>query len=153
MDLSNFKRDSKTVEGGKWVDDIPGLGDLRLRVRGLSSPTVVALRARKLRNVSKGDRERDGSIKTDVDMRIWGEVLHEAVLLEWDCLTDGGKVIPFDSAQARLWLTDPDYLPFNDAVVWAANFVDRATAADQGGLEKNSRPPSSGSSSTATKRT
>lgn len=150
MELSNLKRDSKTVESGKWVDEIPGMGDLRLRVRGLSSPTVVALRARKQRQVPKGDRLGDGSIKTDVDMRIFGETLHEAVLLEWDGLTDNGKPVPFDPELARTWLTEPDFMPFADAVAWAAQFVDRGTAEAQGGLEKNSRKPSSGSSSSAT---
>ncbi|MES0071937.1 hypothetical protein [Mesorhizobium sp. M0058] len=152
MELSNLKRDSKMVEGGKWVDEIPGMGNLRLRVRGMSSPTFAALRGRKQRKVPKSDREADGAIKTDVDMRLLGEALHEAVLLEWDGLTEDGKPVPFDKDLALTWLTDPDYMPFADAVVWAASFVDRSTAEAQGGLEKNSRKPSPGSSSGGTQQ-
>lgn len=150
MDLSNLKRDSGRIESGEWVDDIPGMGDLRLRVRGLSSPTVTALRARKQRKATKSERNGDGSLKTDVELRIFGEVLHEAVLLEWDCLTDGGVAIPYDAEKARKWLTDPDFMPFADAVTYAAQIVDRGFLEVADTLEKNSRRLSRGNSDTGT---
>lgn len=142
MELSNMKRDSRQVEGGRWIDEIPGMGDLRLRVRGLSSPQVSSLRSRKLRRVTKDEKQSDGSVKMEVELRVFGEVLHEAVLLEWENLTDKGKDVPFDSDLARTYCTDPDYMPFADAVTWAANAVDRGTTAAKEDLEKNSREPS-----------
>lgn len=152
MDIQSLKRDSSAAQAGQWVDDIPGMGDLRLRVRGLTSPTVIALRSRKERRVPRDQRERDGQIKPAVATAIFGEVLHEAVLLEWDGLTDGGKPFPFDADLAKQWLTDPDYAYFADAVTWAAQIVDRGRGGDQEYLEKNSKRSSSGKSSGATEQ-
>ncbi|MBB4000968.1 hypothetical protein [Aurantimonas endophytica] len=142
MDISSLKRDSKKVEAGEWVGDIPGMEDVRLRVRGLSSPTVAALRSRKERKVSREGRERDGQLKTDVALVIFGEILHEAVLLEWDGITSDGKPLPFDADIAKVWLTDPDFTPFADAVVWAAQVVDKGRAGDQEEVGNGSRRPS-----------
>lgn len=149
MDISNLKRDSTKVEGGQWVDNIPGMEDIRLRVRGLSSKHVAALRSRKERKVSRDGREADGSLKQEVALRILGEVLHEAVLLDWDGLSDGGKPLPFNSEIALEWLSNPDFTPFADAVVWAAGVVDRGRKDAKDNLEKNSRK-SSPEASTAT---
>lgn len=148
MDLSNLKRDSGQIEAGRWVEDIPGMDDLRLRVRGLTSPTVTALRARKMRKVGKSGRNPDGTLKPEVELHIFGEVLFETVLLDWDGLTDNGKPIPFDKDLAKQWLSSPDYMPFADAVTWAAQVVDRGLAEQQGGLEKNLQKPSRGNSNT-----
>lgn len=149
MDISSFKRDSASVEAGQWVSDIPGMGDARLRVRGLNSRTVIALRARKERKATRDERERDGTLKPAAARAVLGEVLHEAVLLEWDGLTDDGKPFPYDPDVARKWLTDPDFEPFADAVVWAAQIVDRGGADDREALAKNSPKPSAGASSGA----
>jgi hypothetical protein len=37
MDLKSIKTDTKLVEAGRWVDEIPNMGDLRLNVRGMTS--------------------------------------------------------------------------------------------------------------------
>lgn len=145
MDITSIKRDSKAIEAGQWVSDIPGMGSLRLKVRGLASPTVVALRSRKERLEPKDGRERDGQLKIEVGLRIFGEVLHEAVLLDWENLTDNGKPVTYSSELAKAWLTDPDYQPFADAVVWAASVVDNAVDEQKEQLGKNSQRSSLGS--------
>jgi hypothetical protein len=150
MEISALKRNSAQVEAGRWIGDIPGLENARLRVRGLNSPTVVALRSRKERLVSRKGRQADGSLKPDVAMRIFGEVLHEGVLLEWDGFTMDGKPLPFDPDLAKTWLSDPDYMPFADAVTYAAKIADNTSSEDQEDLEKNSKRSSSGKSSGAT---
>lgn len=144
MKISALKRDSAKVEAGEWVSEIPGMEDVRLRVRGLSSPTVVALRSRKERKVSRDGRERDGTLKADIALRILGEVLHEGVLLDWDGVTDDDdKPYPFDAELAKEWLINPDYVAFADAVVYAAQVVDKGRAGeteDMGnGSKKSSR--------------
>lgn len=150
MDISALKRDSTKVEAGEWVGEIPGMEDVRLRVRGLSSPTAVALRSRKERKVSRDGRERDGQLKADVALRILGEVLHEAVLLDWDGLTSGGQPLPFDKDLARDWLTNPDYVAFADAVVYAAQVVDKGRADDTAEMGNGSRKSSRAASPVTT---
>lgn len=128
MDIQSLSIDVAAVEGGQWVGDLPGMGDLRLLVRGFSAPKVQALRARKLRRLPKPDRERDGQPKFEAAMRITAEVLHEAVLLGWEGLSDGGKPVKYDPDLAREWLTDPRFQRFADAVAMAAQIVDNGDA-------------------------
>ncbi len=125
MDIQAIRKDSALITEGQWIDTIPNMGDLRLRVRGASSPRVVAVRARKQRAVPRNERLRDGSLTVETTIRIETEVLHEAVLLDWDGLTDGGKPVKYDPALAEEWLTNPDFRDFADAVVWASQVADR----------------------------
>lgn len=125
VDIANIQRDSAVVEAGRWVDEIPGLDNARVRVRGLSSPYVVAYRARLERSRPREDRLADGSLKPDIAMKIFGIVLHDVVLLEWDGFTRKGEPVPYDKDTAKEWCTNPNYLPFQDGVTWAANCVDR----------------------------
>lgn len=144
MDIQSLKKDSATIAGGQWIDDIPGMGDLRLRVRGLTSPQVTTLRSALERKAEKKDRNRDGSLKYEANVRIMKQVLHDAVLLEWDGLTDGGKPVLFGKEQAGEWLYNDDYRSFADAVTWAASVVDNGAAEDTELLAGNSQKPSAG---------
>lgn len=137
MDIKKIKRDSSKISEGQWVSDIPEAGDLKLLVRGMSSPIVQALMSRKLRAVPKGDKQRDGSPKLEVVTRITSEVLHEAVLLDWSGLTEDGKPVKFNSALAKEWLTNPDYKEFADCVAWAARAVDAGEAEAAAAVEGN----------------
>lgn len=128
MDINDLKRDSAAASEGKWIADIPDLGNVRLRVRGLSSPKVIALRSRKERAVPRKERMRDGSLTPETAIRIGGEVLHEAVLLDWDGLTSDGKPVKYDPKLAADWCTNPDFQDFSNAVAWAAMVVDRGAA-------------------------
>lgn len=128
MDISSLVLDVEAITEGQWVSDIPGMGDLRLRVRGMRSPKVQKLRARKLRALPKKDRGRDGMPTFEASMRVTAEVLHEAVLLDWDGLTDGGKPVKYDPEVAKQWLTDPRFQRFADAVAAAADYVDNGEA-------------------------
>ena len=128
MDINSLAIDIEAVQEGRWVGDLPEMGDLRLRVRGFSSPKVQALRARKLRALPKKDRERDGQPKFEAALRVTAEVLHEAVLLDWEGLTDGNKPLPYDADLARQWLTDARFQRFADAVATAAQIVDNGEA-------------------------
>ena len=131
MDLQSLKRDTAAIDGGQWVDDIPGMGNIRLKVRGLSSPQVVAYRARLERAVPKQQRNRDGSVKTAKAMEIMGQLLADKILLDWEGLEDGGEPMPYSHEAATAILTNPDFLPFADAVTWAAQVVDRGIDAEE----------------------
>lgn len=138
MDIQSLKKDAALITEGQWIGEIPNMGDLRLRVRGASSPRVVACRARKQRAVPRDERLRDGSLSIDTTIRIETEVLHEAVLLDWDGLTDGGKAVKYDEELAREWLTNPDFRDFADAVVWASGVADRGVVDQKEAAAKNS---------------
>lgn len=123
MDIKSFKRSSQAAAEGRWIGDIPNLPDFRVKVRGLSCFAATSLRRAKERAVSRNDRER-GQIKLDVEQRISREVLHEAILLDWDGLTHEGEPIPYSREQAAALLLDPDYDIFAGAVTWAAGIAD-----------------------------
>jgi hypothetical protein len=149
MDINDAKRDAQKIQGGRVITDIPGMDDVWLRVRGLSSPAVVSARSRKLRKLGRKDRDANGQPTAEAEMRVFGEVLAEAVLLEWGNLTSKGVELPYDPALAMKYCTDPDYMPFADAVTWAANAVDRGNLEVTEDLKGNSQPPSSSPSGSA----
>jgi hypothetical protein len=150
MDLSNLQRDSAKVEAGEWVDGIPGFGSARLRVRGLESVVFNTTRARKERQAQRQDRERDGTLKAEAARRVFGEALAEVILLDWDGLTEGGAPMPYSAEKARELLTNPDFSPFADAVVWAAGYVDRGRVADAAEVGNGSQKSSKGRSEATT---
>lgn len=137
MDVTSFRRDRTLVQEGQWVEDIPGLGNVRLKVRGLSSIAAVSLRNRKERAVPSVERERDGSINTEAALRLMREVLADSVLLDWDNLTANGEEVPYSLEQAREWMNDPKMMPFQDGVTWAAQVVDKGVAEQKEELTKN----------------
>lgn len=128
MDIKSIKRDPKKIDDGQWVSDIPDMGDLRLKVRGMSAVTVRDTRSKLERAVPKEHRRRDGSLTAAAGMSVLGQTAFEAILQDWDGLTEDGKPIPYTRALAKEWLTNPEFEAFLDAVVWAANVVDRGQA-------------------------
>ena len=137
MDIKKIKKDSAKLAEGVWVKDIPDMGDLRLLVRGMSAPIVRDTRSRLERAVPAEERNRDGTLQSAAAMRIMGELALEAILLDWDGLSDDGKPVEYKKALAREWLTNPDYESFLDAVVWAARVVERDTTETQEAVAGN----------------
>jgi hypothetical protein len=137
MDIKNLKRDVATIEAGQWVKDIPGMGNLELRVRGMTNKLYMADNQRRARAIPSEGRGRDGSLTVDSATNILGESLAATVLLEWRNLEDGGVAVPYDKAMATEWLTSPEFTQFRDAVVYAANVVDIGREAANKAIEKN----------------
>lgn len=125
MDISKIRRNVKAITEGEWVGNIPGAGELRLKVRGMTAPEVREFRSKLERSAPSEDRHPDGTLRSGKSMEILAETLIEKVLLDWDGLTDDGNPVKYSPALAREWLTNPEYEEFGDAVVWAAHFVDR----------------------------
>lgn len=123
MDISNLKRSQDKVESGDWVDGIPQMGELRLKVRGIGSKVYKTLFERKQRAVPAKERLRDGSIPDDILHKLRGESLFETILLDWDGLTDNGKPFPYDKELALKFLTEMEYEDFHYATMWAAGVV------------------------------
>lgn len=118
MELSSLKIDSAKINAGDWVADIPGLGDVRLKVRGLDNPDYRRRRSElvgALPPSKRSDPEAVDGITT--------QLVVETILLDWTGLTDGGKAIAYSRERAAEILADPDAKPLLDAIVWAAGQV------------------------------
>lgn len=119
MDLSEHRLDPKVREEGEWVDDIPEMGDLRLKVRGSDNKAwrrrvdvLIAAVPRKKRVNGLDPEERD---------RINAICARDHGLLDWENLKIGGEAVPYSKEKANELLTDPQWKAFHDAVMWACN--------------------------------
>ena len=130
MEVSGMKKNSVAIDGGDWVGDIPGMKDLRLKVRGSTSRKVRKALADKVSsnidNQSEDNRDR-----------VMAEVFAESVLLDWANITNQGEIISYDPSLALQWLSDPDMDDFFRAVEYASNEVSRRHKEAQGELAKN----------------
>lgn len=135
MDVSNLTRDAKAVSEGKWVDNIPGMGDVSFKVRGYTATDVTQARADLERKVAISERNEDGSLPARVAEAIMREVLSKHVFMDVKNLTANGK--PATAEQVRAWLLDPNYEPLANAVFAASTMVDRARLQKQEVVAKN----------------
>lgn len=124
MRLSDIKVDSKAIEQGEWIDEIPDLPGLRLKVRGTGNADFR-------RQQSKLGR------RDDID-RVMTQLLVDTVLIDWDGLTDdAGVPIPYSRDAAQQFLFDPDLRLLRDGVAWAANALSVRRKTDQDEDAKN----------------
>jgi hypothetical protein len=133
MNLDQVRIDSAAIEAGEWIDNIPGAGKLRLKVRGMTNSDYQRKQQNAYSSITADDREEDGKrVKPKVLRRIHAECLVETVLLDWDGLRNNKGEVKYDKKLALQLLTDPDYEAFADAVTWAAAQVgqQRKQAAD-----------------------
>lgn len=136
MDLSSLKTNTVVVEQGDWVDNIPDMGDLRLKVRGRGNARWRRLEQQMATAVEKGKRLKGRLVPEEQD-RIIGICIRDTALIDWENLKDGDKAIPYSKEMASTLLTDPQYRAFFDACVWACSVVGDGTADDQGAAVKN----------------
>lgn len=129
MDVGSICKDVAAISAGDWVDNIPGMGDLRLKVRGMTAPSVRQLRGRLVRAVPKDQREDDGTLHDEAARQVLAQVLAEEVLLDWANVEANGEPVLYSPSLAAAWLRNPGMAIFADAVVWAAAQVDRKLAA------------------------
>lgn len=156
MKLSSLKINSTRAEQGAWVKDIPGMGDLRLRVRGFSNSDYAAFMAREVAAVPRDQREgnrRDGALKQKARDTLLLRGMVEHILVDWDGLTDDNdKPVPFSKDRAMDLLLDPDLRPFREAVAFAAGEVEEAESDRVEAVVGNSSPASGGKPSGRPKR-
>lgn len=123
MDLLKLKRDLPSVEDGRWVgkDEVKGLGDARVKVRGHSSKAVRAAFAERERALPEDDL--DGGIPTiDARAGIALDVLANAALVDVEGFTADGQ--PVTLSQVREWLVDPAFAPLAELISAASFAVD-----------------------------
>lgn len=146
MDIDVIKVDSTAAKEGRWVDNLPEMKpEVRLMVRGMSTPEFAAAQSRLQRQVTPDEKLANGDLKPDIALRIMGTAIVEAVLLDWEGLTSGGKKLPYSEKTAIELMTDRNYRKFQDAVVYASRVVDNGRAAADEELMGNSSSSSDGS--------
>jgi hypothetical protein len=135
MKLSTIKAMDERREQGAWVDNIPNLGQVRLRVRGIGNSDYRRL-------LNKLNRKRRGDATLDDQDEMVTECLIETVLLDWTgVLAEDGAALPFSKAAAREFL---QYSFVRDAVISAASSVTEDDSESQEDALKNSSSASAG---------
>lgn len=137
MKITEIERNIATIEAGRWIDNIPGMSDLRLRVRGRDNSDWRRLESALTAAVPRALREGGRIVPEEAD-RITSVLLRDAVLLDWGNLTDSaGNPIPYSKEAATTYLTEPQFRAFHDAVLWAAIVVAEDAVAASGDVIKN----------------
>lgn len=122
MKLSTIRAHVDRIESGGWVDDIPGFGDLRLKVRGISSTHARTLQKEALARVP--EEQKAAGLTEEQQVAITGEMILGAILLGWENLTgDDEEVIAYSPEMAARLVTAPDLLALRAAIFWAAGEV------------------------------
>jgi len=149
MDIGEIRQRDTAFTDGEWVGDLPGCGDMRVKVRAFQSPQVVSTWGRLSRAAPNDERQADGQLTEDAHARIDREVLLDVVLLDWDGLTDNGEPVPYSRDMARQFI---QVGLFEAAVRYAAARVSHDINGRRDDLAGNSEPPSGGGSGRAKRR-
>ncbi len=145
MKLSDLASDPVATEQGEWVDTIPEMGDLRLKVRGIGNADWRRIQTKLIDAVPRSKRTGTRIDPEEID-RITTVCLHQACLLDWDKLTgDDGKPLAYSRDFALELLSKPEYRKFREAVVWAATVVGEQGVVKIEDQKGNSAGASSGS--------
>lgn len=144
MKLNDMAIDPVKFEQGDWVSDIPDMGALRLKVRGIGNSDFRKMQNR-LIEAEPRQYKVGGRIAPDRQDNIQSLCLLHTVLIDWDGLRDEiEQPIPYSKDLARELLTDPRYKRFRDAVTWAASVVADDIALDGEESGKSLETPSAG---------
>lgn len=123
MKLSDLTIDADRLENGDWVDNIPEMGGVRLKVRGFNNSDWRKLQNTLIEATPRKQR-LGGRLDPNTMDEITSKCLLNACLLDWDgLLDDNDKPIPYDKKRAEQLLKDPQYRKFREAVVWASQIV------------------------------
>lgn len=127
MRLSEIKVDSNAIENGVWIDNIPDMGNLRLKVRGAGNAAYAAEQAKLLAAAPRSEKVAGRLVPAAAD-RIMSECLAKATLLGWEGIEgDDGQPLPYSKETALKLLCDPEYRVLRDAVLWASSQVGQNT--------------------------
>ncbi|APX83978.1 hypothetical protein BV511_04135 [Methylorubrum extorquens] len=139
MKLSSLKVDAAAIEDGEWIGNIPEMGDLEVRVRGLNNAKYRRLQTTLIDAVPRAKRQ-GGRLDPDEQDRITASCLNATVLLDWRGLEgEDGQPVPYSKDLATDLLTKPEFRRFREAVIWAASQVGEERAAADEDDAGNSR--------------
>ncbi len=146
MKLNDMAVDPERQENGAWVDDIPEMEGLKLKVRGSNNADWRRLQSRLIEAVPRKKRI-GGRLDPDEQDRIMSSCLLNCCLLDWEGLEDDdGKPLPYSKPMAQKLLYEAQYRRFRDGVVWAASIVADNLGADQDDTSGNLLTLSGGTS-------
>lgn len=126
MDIGNLNKKAN-LNDGEWVDDIPNMDGVRLKVRSTNYKPFRVATAGLARRSGKKLRTDEGVVNFTVAT---GKALAEHILIDWEGITDNGKPLKYDAKKALGILTaDDDFgigQAYRAAVEWAGdNLADR----------------------------
>ena len=122
MKLSDLAIDLKIREEGDWVRDLPGYGELELKVRGSGNKDWARMEQKLLAAVPR--QRRKNGLEPDDRLRINALLCCECSLLDWRGIDDqDGNPVPYSKELAKKFLTDPQYENLVTACLVAASLV------------------------------
>lgn len=129
MKRGAIRMNSRAIARGEaaWIDGIPGMEDLRLKVRAMGNDDFQRRYDELSRAIPRTERDSMGRLSPEQDRRLTARIYCDTILCDWAGFTeDDGTPVPFSTEEARTILDDPDFADFAAAVGWAA----RKRAAD-----------------------
>lgn len=129
----------QNVLAGALVGNIPDMGDLKIRTKGLNNPGFRKLQQTLIAAVPRSERHQ-GRIPPHVIDEINATCLLNQALIGWENLQDeDGNPVPYSKEKAKELLTDPAYRAFFDAAMYAATVVGEDDAETDKADEGNSQ--------------
>lgn len=146
MKLSDAAIDVDKVENGAWVENLPEMDGLRIKVRGLWNSQWRKMSDKLMQAVPR-NRRLNGNLDVEDRERIYNACLRETCLIDWDGLfeDDGVTPIPYSKQMAATLMNDPQYRKFREAVSTAAQNVGEKQAHELEEDAGNFSRPSDGS--------
>lgn len=140
LKLSSIKVPRNRVEQGDWIEYTPwasvdGKIKPRFRVSGISS--TAYRRATEEASKRFAMKYKGETIPDDVLHRRNAELIAEHLLHDWEGLDE-----PYSADLAEQLLSDRDYEPLANAVVWCARKLEEVNVEFTEEAEKNSAAPS-----------
>lgn len=118
MDLNSIAINHVAVEQGAWVGELPGMGELRLKVRGIGNADFRTMQNRLIAALPRAKRSDSAELE-----RVTSECLLKTILLDWEGLESNGQPVPYSQDLAKDLLGNPKWVRFRDAVAYAASIV------------------------------
>jgi hypothetical protein len=131
MDIGGVRVDMARSKAGEWVGNIPGLGDIELKVRGSNTPQFRLAQAKAQRAIPREARREGGLIDPEAADIAAGKALADGVLIGWRNVSMNGAELPYSPEAAERLLTDPEMGLFRECVMWAAEQVAAMRKGDE----------------------
>lgn len=123
MDLAELTLDVARAEAGDWVTDLPDLGDIAVKVRGLGNADYRIEQAELVQKLPA--RKRSSVVELD---KVQTRLLLDTVLKDWKNVSQGGADVPYSKETAERLLFNPALRKFRDGILIAGAQIADARA-------------------------